>query len=169
MESESIAISIEGICYALASAILYAIYIAANGRVARDMDPVKKSAIIMTGSSAGILIVNAHELLSTSLVDLNLIKWATFLSLFGTIIPPVLFARGIPKIGAGLSSVIMTAELPVAVIFAHIILGEQLTASQWTGIVIMLLALVILNSQKIERLKNGIDTWRKGLFPEETE
>jgi len=123
----------------------------------------------MTGSSAGILIVNGQELLSMDLVDFNLLKWATFLSLFGTIIPPVLFARGIPKIGAGLSSVIMTVELPVAVIFAHIILGEQLTGRQWIGIVVMLLALVILNSQKIERLKNGIDSWRKVLFPEETE
>jgi len=73
------------------------------------------------------------------------------------------------SIAISIEGICMTAELPVAVIFAHIILGEQLTASQWTGIVIMLLALVILNAQKIERLKNGIDTCRKGLFTKETE
>jgi drug/metabolite transporter (DMT)-like permease len=146
--SARLEISTKGVLYALLSAGIYAIYIVANGNVARQMDTVKKSAITMTGSAAGIFLVNANELISNPVLDLNLLKWASFLSLFGTIIPPLLFARGIPRIGAGLSSLIMTVELPVAVLFAHIVLGEQLEPTQWGGITIMLLALLLLNAQK---------------------
>jgi drug/metabolite transporter (DMT)-like permease len=143
----------KGVLYALLSAVIYAIYIVANGNVARQMDTVKKSAITMTGSAAGIFIVNVNELVSHTVIDLNLLKWATFLSVFGTIIPPLLFAAGIPRIGAGLSALIMTVELPVAVLFAHAVLGEHLEPAQWMGIVIMLIALLLLNGHKAGWLK----------------
>jgi len=42
----------------------------------------------------------------------------------------------------------MTVELPVAVLFAYIVLGEHLEPTQWGGITIMLLALLLLNAQK---------------------
>ena len=119
LESGRGQISAKGILFALLSAVVYAIYIVANGNVARQMNTLKKSAITMTGSAAGIFIVNANELIFNTVIDMNLFKWASFLSMFGTIIPPILFATGIPRIGAGLSSLIMTVELPVAVLFAH--------------------------------------------------
>ncbi len=70
------------------------------------------------------------------------------LSLFGTIIPPVLFAKGIPKIGAGISAIVMTAELPVAVICSHIVLQEPVGWLLWIGLMIMLLAIVLLHVWK---------------------
>jgi drug/metabolite transporter (DMT)-like permease len=147
-ETTQLEISTKGVLYALSSALMYAIYIVANGNVARQMDTMKKSAITMTGSALGILVVSANELVSHTVIDLSLLKWASFLSLFGTIIPPILFASGIPRVGAGLSSLIMTVELPVAVLFAHLVLGEHLEPVQWGGITIMLFALVLLNAQK---------------------
>lgn len=146
-------ISTTGIVYALASALLYAIYIVANGSVGNTMDSVKKSAIIMTGSAAGIFIVNVHDFLANNPIDFKLLKWASFLSLFGTIIPPVLFSKGIPRIGAGISSMIMTVELPVAVVFAHVILKEKIDFFQWIGIGIMLLAMILLHAQKTALFK----------------
>ncbi|HMG90376.1 MAG TPA: hypothetical protein VK589_09955 [Chryseolinea sp.] len=50
----------------------------------------------------------------------------------------------------------MTVELPVAVLFAHIVLDEHLEPAQWGGITIMLLALVLLNAQKAGWLKKGL-------------
>jgi drug/metabolite transporter (DMT)-like permease len=147
-ETTQLEISTKGVLYALSSALMYAIYIVANGNVARQMDTMKKSAITMTGSAFGILVVSANELVSHTVIDLSLLKWASFLSLFGTIIPPILFASGIPRVGAGLSSLIVTVELPVAVLFAHLVLGEHLEPVQWGGITIMLFALVLLNAQK---------------------
>lgn len=152
--TNDVVISIRGIVYALASAGLYAIYIVANGSVGQTMNTMEKSAIIMTGSAAGIFIVNVHDLILNTPFDLHILKWAAFLSLFGTIIPPVLFAKGIPKIGAGLSSLIMTVELPVAIVFAHFVLTEKTDLLQWIGIAIMVLALILLNLQKAKRFNN---------------
>lgn len=152
--TNDVVISIRGIVYALASAGLYAIYIVANGSVGQTMNTMEKSAIIMTGSAAGIFIVNVHDLILNTPFDLPILKWAAFLSLFGTIIPPVLFAKGIPKIGAGLSSLIMTVELPVAIVFAHFVLTEKTDLLQWIGIAIMVLALILLNLQKAKRFNN---------------
>jgi drug/metabolite transporter (DMT)-like permease len=144
-------ISKRGIWYALGTALLYAIYIVANSRTAVKVPALKKSAVMMLGSTAGILAVNAHHLILDNHFDLGLFKWGISLALFGTVIPPLLFAAGIPKIGAGLSAILMTAELPVAVICAHIILGEQVSPVQWLGITLMLLAMVMLNLKKDKR------------------
>lgn len=139
---------IKGSLYALASAFFYALYVVANSRYGNALPAPQKSALIMTGSTLGILIVNVQQLSASSHFDAGLIKWALFLAVFGTIIPPVLFAKGIPKVGAGISAIIMTAELPVAICCAHLILGEKISAVQWAGIFIMLLAIVWMNARK---------------------
>lgn len=140
-----------GIGYALLSALLYAVYIIANGRLGNGMPAPRKSALIMTGFAIGVATVNVRELLWGPSIQPGLLKWSLFLAVFGTIIPPVLFSKGIPKIGTGLSAIIMTAELPVAVLCAHGLLGEPVTALQWAGVVLMLLAIVWMNSRPGKR------------------
>jgi drug/metabolite transporter (DMT)-like permease len=140
--------SLKGVMYALLSAFCYAGFIVANSRTGQQMGTLKKSTVIMMGSALSIFIVNAHQLVIVEHFDWGILKWALFLSLFGTIIPPVLFAKGIPKIGAGISAIVMTAELPVAVICSHIVLQEPVGWLQWIGVMIMLLAIVLLHVWK---------------------
>lgn len=135
-------IPLKGILFALGSALLYAVYVVASSRVNADISSLRKSAVIMTGSTLGIFIVNAPVLLTTSHFNL---KWALFFAFFGTIIPQVLFVKGIPKVGAGISAIIMTVELPVAVMTAHLLLHEPVTFTQWIGIIIMLIAMAVMN------------------------
>ncbi len=144
----SLSVSLKGVIYALLSAFCYAGFIVANSRTGQQMETLKKSTIIMMGSALSIFIVNAYQLTVVEHFDWGILKWALFLSLFGTIIPPVLFAKGIPKIGAGVSAIVMTAELPVAVICSHIVLQEPVGWVQWIGVVIMLLAIVLLHVWK---------------------
>lgn len=141
-------ISMKGVCYALCSALMYAGFIVANSRTGQHIETLKKSVIIMLGSTLSIFIVNAHQLVVSNHFDLGILKWALFLALFGTIIPPVLFAKGIPKVGAGISGIVMTAELPVAVICSHIVLNEPVGWLQWAGVMVMLLAIVLLHVWK---------------------
>jgi len=144
----TVSVSTKGILYALGTALLYAIYIVANSRTDSKVPALKKSAIMMSGATAGILLVNVHHLIADNHFDAGLLNWGISLALFGTVIPPLLFAAGIPRIGAGLSAILMTAELPVAVICAHVILKEQVSPLQWAGIILMLLAMIMLNLKK---------------------
>lgn len=146
----------KGVGYALAAAFFYAIYIVANSRTGHTIPALQKSAMIMTGSTMGLLVVNIQPLILDNHFDAGLIKWALFLALFGTIIPPVLFARGMPKIGPGLSAIIMTAELPVAILCANVILHEPIGGWQWAGIFLMLLAIVGMNVRKKQALKKQL-------------
>jgi drug/metabolite transporter (DMT)-like permease len=139
------ALSFKGICIAFASALLYALYIVANSKVGKDIPSIKRSAITVTGAAASILVINCHQLAGGLPLTINFFKWTGLLALFGTIIPPVLFAKGIPKIGASVSSVLMVAEMPVAIICASLLLNETIHCIQWIGILIMLCAIVYLN------------------------
>lgn len=72
-------------------------------------------------------------------------KYGLILSLFGTILPPILFNTGFPNAGLGLGSIVSSLELPVSVTMAHILLGESVLLVQWCGITLILLAIVLMN------------------------
>ncbi len=73
------------------------------------------------------------------------VKWGIILSLFGTIIPPLLLTAGFPKTGIGLGSIVSSLELPVSVLMAYFILHESVVPLQWIGILLILTAIVIMN------------------------
>lgn len=72
-------------------------------------------------------------------------KYGLILSLFGTIIPPILFNIGFPNAGLGLGSIVSSLELPVSVTMAFVLLGEQVVFIQWIGIALILFAIVLMN------------------------
>jgi drug/metabolite transporter (DMT)-like permease len=137
-------IPMKGVLYALLSSLFYSLFIIGNNRFGIQMKPIEKSAILMTGSAVFIFVFNLKTLVHTDVLNGGLLCWAVFFALFGTIIPPVLFATGIPKIGVGVSSIIMTAELPVAIMCAKFILKEKVNGTQWLGILVMLVAIIYL-------------------------
>ena len=83
--------------------------------------------------------------------DIRFLFLAFFLSIVGTMIPTALFAVSIPKIGAGISSILMTIELPTAILCAHYLLHESVSIKQFIGILIMLLARSAMNYYKIRK------------------
>lgn len=141
-------VSLKGLLMGFGSAVAYALYIVANSRAGLQMPSILRSAIMVTGAVLFIAVVN-FRLLSTGITTSGVLwKWISLLTLFGTIIPPLLFARGIPKIGASLSSVLMVAEMPVALICARLVLHEQVLPLQWAGIVLMLGAILYLKANR---------------------
>ena len=73
------------------------------------------------------------------------IKWGIILSLFGTIIPPMLMNVGFPLTGIGLGSIVSAIELPVSVLMAYFLLHEEVVLLQWIGILLIILAIIIMN------------------------
>lgn len=138
--------SLLGCCLALCSALTYSAYIIANGRVGKSVGWKAKSAIIMSGSCFTIFGINAGgSILASSYLNYDFCIWALFLSLFGTTIPTALFAAGISKIGEITSSILMTIELPVAILCASLIIGEHISVSQTCGIVLMFSSICVMN------------------------
>ena len=79
------------------------------------------------------------------------LKWAIILSLFGTIIPPLILNAGFPLTGIGLGSIVSSLELPVSVMMAYFLLQESVSLTQWIGIVLIIAAIVVMNLKNKEK------------------
>lgn len=152
-ETEEWAFSIKGIILALSSSLTYAIYIIANGRIGKGVRWQSKSMVIMIGSSLCIFMINGGTIIASNHFSGEFLIWIIFLAIVGTTIPTALFATGISKIGAGISSILMTIELPIAILCARIILKEQISPLQIAGIIIMLASILAMNYHKLLKSK----------------
>lgn len=149
LETKSLTFSLKGIVLALCSSLTYSIYIIANGRIGKSVRWQAKSMTIMIGSSCSIFVINSSTILSSTYLNGEFMLWAIFLAIIGTTIPTALFAAGISKIGAGMSSILMTIELPVAILCANLVLNEPISPLQIAGILIMLLSICTMNYYKL--------------------
>lgn len=148
-ETEEWAFSIKGFILTLSSSLTYAIYIIANGRIGKGVRWQSKSMAIMIGSSLCIFIINSNTIISNHYFSGDFFIWIIFLAIVGTTIPTALFAAGVSKIGAGISSILMTIELPVAILCARFILKENISSLQAAGIIIMLASILAMNYYKL--------------------
>lgn len=149
---------LRGILLGISSAFLYTLYVIFTSKLGNDVPMFEKSALMTTGSAMMILLINLQSITTSPNIDLGLLQWGAFLAIFGTVIPPICFTWGMPKIGAGLSAILLTLELPAAILCAHLILNEQITYIQITGVAIMLGAIIYLNISKVKREKNKLQT-----------
>lgn len=145
--------SFRGILFALCSSFTYAVYIVANARIGKGVRWQSKSMIIMVGSSVCIFTINSGVIIAGNYLCPEFVWWAFFLAVAGTTIPTALSAAAISKIGSGISSILMTVELPIAIICARIVLKEQVSALQVAGIIIMLVSISAMNYYKVIKTK----------------
>jgi drug/metabolite transporter (DMT)-like permease len=130
-----------GWVFGLMAAFCYTVFIYFNGTVAKTGHPWKKSSFMLIGASSIVLLIYPPTFVFDGSLSEGLFGYAMILSVFGTVLPPVLYATGMPKIGIGMGSLISSAELPVAVVVSAILLHEKVSVYRWLGIVIIILAL----------------------------
>ncbi|HYK76793.1 MAG TPA: DMT family transporter, partial [Daejeonella sp.] len=148
-------LDVKGLCLGLLAAFCYAVFLMINGRVGNDLPPIKKSALMLTGACTLIFIIFPPVFLFNGALMNGLFKWAIILSIFGTVIPPIFFATGIPKIGVALTAIVSSVELPVAVSMSYFVLTEDVDVKQWIGIIIILSAIVIPNLNRLSKKNRG--------------
>jgi drug/metabolite transporter (DMT)-like permease len=144
-------INMEGIIYGMLAALCYAIFLMLNGKLGNEYPPLKKSALMITGACILIFIALPPQFLINGALSGSLLKWGIILAIFGTVIPPLCFASGIPKIGLTLSSILSSAELPVAVMMSSLVLHEEVGVIRWLGVVVILAALLLPNLENIKK------------------
>lgn len=140
----SIELDWRGIMWGLLAAASFATTMFTANRIALEISTSQRSLYMLLG---GAVIVFGFALFTqTTPFDFGIFaKWGIILALFGTIIPPMLMNSGFPHTGIGLGSIVSSLELPVSVLMAYIILNESVVLSQWIGILLIILAIVIMN------------------------
>jgi drug/metabolite transporter (DMT)-like permease len=121
-------------------------------RVATNISSAQRSLYMLLG---GAIIVFSFSL-ATQITPFNFdifLKWGIVLALFGTIIPPMLMNAGFPLTGIGLGSIVSALELPVSVLMAYLLLNETVIFTQWLGISLIIIAIVLMNINRKGRNK----------------
>lgn len=139
-------ISVLGIIYGLLAAISFTTTLYAANKVAIHLKSYFRTFIMVVGGS---VIVFAFTYFSQNSFNVEIFgKYGLILALFGTILPPILMNSGFPHTGIGLGSILATLELPVSVSMAFLILKEEIIYSQWIGIILIILAILLINLKK---------------------
>lgn len=136
----------KGLFWGLLAAASFTTTMFTANKVALGISSAQRSLFMLLG---GAIIVFGFGIY-TQTTEFNFeifTKWGIVLALFGTIIPPMLLNAGFPLTGIGLGSIVSSLELPVSVLMAYFFLNEELQLIQWTGIILIILAIVIMNIQ----------------------
>jgi len=135
-------INIRGLLYGLASAVTYSVFLFSTGQVKSQLTPLMNSAVMLTATLPVMYVLHPP----TVFVQANgayLLLWGLILGILGQVIPTITFNTGIPRIGSTLAAMLGSVELPVAIIAAHFIIGEQVALLQWLGMGCILIGIVI--------------------------
>lgn len=127
----------------LLAALFFALFIFVSGKAATDVHPLNRSFAMITGSLILVMVVYPPGFLLEGETVAAIWKYAVPLGVLGMVIPPILFAIGVPKVGAGLGTIISSVELPTVIIMSSIVLKESVSIMQWFGGVLILLGVAV--------------------------
>ncbi len=144
-------ISAVGVCLALLAAVCYALFVNFSGHVATQVPTLIRNAWMVTGALILTSIVFPPHFLLDGSIQRGLWFWGGFMALFGAILPAYLFAKGVPRIGTGMATILGAVEFPVVIIFSSYLLKEQTTWLQWSGIMIIFLGILISVGKDISK------------------
>jgi drug/metabolite transporter (DMT)-like permease len=141
---------------AVASPVVYTGYILVGERVMGSVPALAASAVIMVGAAIGFSLIAAvtNELT----LPRSRAGWAVVvaLALLPTMLAITLFLAGLPHVGASRAALLSTWEPVVTVLLAVLVLGDRLSIVQVLGGLLVLLAVVVVQSAQL---------WRPGSLP----
>jgi len=137
----------EGVMWGLLGALAYTISLYTSNRIGLKLSNTARSFYMMTGGFT-IVVIAAWTTLTTDFSWSVFLPWGLFLAVFGTILPPLLLNKGMPITGMGLGSIIISIEIPISVAMAYLFLHERIDSVQWTGVGLIILAIIFLNLRK---------------------
>jgi len=141
---QSVTVNWTGFGWGLMAALCYTATMYSSNNVELHSPPLKRSLYMILGGLI-IIVFIFHSFLNQHFSYGIFLRWGPILALFGTILPPLLFTRGMPFTGMGLGAIIASIEIPVSVLMANLLLKEPVSLLQWLGVILILLAVMLMN------------------------
>lgn len=139
-----------GVLLAFLGAVSYAAYIMLLGsRLTEGMDSITTTTYI--ASSAALSFVVLGFLTNTpAIADLSVKGWGAilFIAIFSTVVAIITFYLGVKEVGASKASILSTFEPVVTVSLGVLVLGEVISFLQFAGAVMIICAVLIVNTAK---------------------
>ena len=132
-----------GLGFGMLAALAYALFLILNARFSYFLGVIERSFYSQFGAVLFIALIFVWSVSVADFQSFELWGFGLLLGLFGTILPPLLFAYGMPKIGGSYGTLVSSIELPVAITFACFVLNEKIDALQIVGIFLILGAIAL--------------------------
>lgn len=144
--NQNVEIDFRGLLLGFGAGISYSIAIFASSSIDSKIPSSIRSQYLVLGGL--ILITLFWNINIFKDINLNSLPWGILIAIFGTILPPLLFTKGIPKTGISLANIIASLEIPVSILSAIFILNESVDLIQWIGVLIILISVLAINFKR---------------------
>lgn len=141
-------ISALGMAAAMASALSFAAYVLMGERVGRAVGPERAVFYGFMVASLFWMAVQGIRGRPDTLLDVSFLPGILFLGVFATILPFLLFLRGLDLVKASAAGIISTLEPVSAAVLAYVWLGQALTLLQITGAASVVVAIAVVQSER---------------------
>lgn len=137
-----------GILCGVGAACCYAVFVYLSGEIETQMPPLHKSFLIATVALIFVILFIAvtnggFGAVASAFMNFSALQYSIPLGIFGIAIPVFFLAVGAPKISTGMATILNSAELPVEVFLAVLVLGDANEIVRWIGVVIILLGIAL--------------------------
>lgn len=156
---------IEGMCWAIASAVTYAIYLTASQRIMKDIGSAKFTAssntVTLFAMVALVAITPGFDALTFPTVGIG---WGVVNAIACTVIPFFLLFEGIRRCGAVRASLLTLCGPVITAAGAWVILGETLNLTQVVGFAVTIVSVASLSlpREAIARVRGAVlRKWRR--------
>ena len=138
-------ITLEGFLYGLGAGFGYALYSIFGKLLLEKYDSMTITTYTFVVASVAVIpfsgIIKDYNLM----LNTESLLWSLGLALVCTILPFILYTKGLLKIEAGKASILATVEPFVAAIIGVTVFSESITVEKIIGMVLILFAIILLN------------------------
>jgi len=146
--SELLQTDVLGILFGLLSALAYTVSIYVSASVGTQMNPFVRSSLMLTGQMVFVLMLFSPTFSFVKALPKGLWWWAILLGLIGFVVTTYTYNKAIPYIGVSLAGVLGSIELPMVILLSALVLREGVTIVQWIGVTLILVGIVIAETNK---------------------
>lgn len=141
----------------IGSAILYAMHLPINQRVLYEVPA--PTVALYTLLAMSMVVVPVYLIFDCGLPPVHT-SWAPVIGLtLVTFLSRISLFLGVKRIGGMQTALLGLAELFVAILLGHLLLGERLSLLQWIGALGLGLSLLLVKADKSQPKKRGGDGW----------
>lgn len=137
-------LDIRGLGIALAAAVAYGVYVLVSGRLVAGADPFAFAALLLAGAATAFV---TGATVTGSLTDVGGATGVVAIvetALVGSVLAVGAFLAGLRRVGASKAALLVTAEVPLGIALAAVVLGQRLAAAQLAGAAVVLLGIAAL-------------------------
>lgn len=150
--SDSNNITLESLLWGIGSAVSYAIMLMMSSRFETQLPSVTRTFYFSVAEMI-LAIVISPQFFTTVAVDPFVLVFVVPISLVSVVIPCLLIMKGSPMVPMGITTIMTGIELPSAIFFGAIFLGEIHNVSVIAGVLLICSGIIVANWDSIVELR----------------